>query len=114
MKRTCSKILIFGYGSLSLLYLRSFTYYAIDNYGGNRMIVALIALTYFLLITIGLFKYPRAFSLLSAFNFIIGSMFFLSLVISAFSEIHFGLIIYVLLGSLGMYISFLSYKFHDS
>jgi len=114
INRISWKILVVGYIFLTMLYLHSFANYAIENFGGNRMIGTLILLTYFFSITVGLFKRPQIFSLISALNFLLGSLLFSSFAFAALPEINEKLMLLVLLGVLGLYISMRSYKYNDA
>jgi len=78
------------------------------------MIGTLILLTYFFSITVGLFKRPQIFSLISALNFLLGSLLFSSFAFAALPEINEKLMLLVLLGVLGLYISMRSYKYNDA
>ncbi|WP_461536089.1 hypothetical protein [Spongorhabdus nitratireducens] len=66
------KVLLAGYSLIAALYFYGFINKVLENPTGNRTLGALLVFLYMGLMSLGLYKYPKAFLLLSAANFMIG------------------------------------------
>lgn len=100
-----NKFLVLFYCILTCVYLVASIYKGLDNLTGNRTIGAILAFVYFTTLSFGLIKKPRIFSVISLFNFVIGSLFIVVVIFAGLPSFNLLLLAYLLLGILGVYLS---------
>ena len=105
-----NKILIIIYGILTCIYLFGSIKQVIDNSTGNRTVGAILMFAYFSIILLGLFKKSHISSAISLFNFGVGSLFIMIIILIKLPILSLELLGLLLFGFLGSYMSFNSMK----
>jgi hypothetical protein len=99
------RLILVGYGFLTLLYSYATIINSIDNFSGNRNIASIFALIYFSIMFVGLIKFTKPFAFLSCINFvacIAGTVYIQFLILSGIEPF---IVFMMFLGCLGLFFS---------
>jgi len=107
---TSTKILLFGYSCLALIFLYFSILNGIKDFGGNRSLGAMVILAFALVVLFGLVKLPKYFTIISALNFLVGSCIVGYINVLVLPDFKVSLLVTFGLGVIGLAISINAYR----